>query len=333
MGWHGLLKADSRSFPISSGPEKQQAYFRMGATLSNIPPACPYCAATPTSFWFRKPGLGGEGAYSIFKCHACVSAFVFPFLSNDELQRFYTGPTYVDTLGLTAQSAVNLEIVLAQERSYPNAVLDAERIAKGVKALATGRSFLDIGSGYGFFSRAARAAGFDVDAIEVNAESRRVFREMNGFEAVDGMLDHEFANHRVERYGVVLLSQVLEHMCDVNSVVPDLRRMLAPRGVCVVAVPHFGSLISWLQGRNDMFITPPEHLNYFSRTGLSRLFLRYGFECCRMETISRFDESRLRRKLRVPGLRALAAATLTVVLAAADKADRGMMLNAYFRKI
>jgi len=302
-------------------------------TSSKVPAACPFCAGTPTSFWFRKTGRTGEGTYPIFKCGACASSFVYPFPSNDELRAFYTGPAYLNTLRLTEQRAPNLEMVLAQERAYPNAVLDSERIAKTAKALATGSTFLDVGAGYGFFSRAARSEGFDVDAIEVNEESRRVYREMNGFEAAEGMLDHEFVECHDDRYSVVLLSQVLEHMRDVNSVVPDLRRMLTPRGVCVIAVPHFGSLISRVQGRNDMFITPPEHLNYFSRAGLIRLFARYGFECCRIETVSRFDGSRLKRKLRVPGLGPLASGTLSAALAAADKAGRGMMLNAYFRKI
>jgi hypothetical protein len=93
----------------------------------------------------------------------CASSFVYPFPSNDELRAFYTGPAYVNALHLTQQSAANLEMVLAQERSYPNAVLDAERIAKTAKALSTGNTFLDVGSGYGFFSRAARSEGFDVD--------------------------------------------------------------------------------------------------------------------------------------------------------------------------
>ena len=147
------------------------------------------------------------------------------------------------------------------------------------------------------------------------------------------MLDHEFVDCRADRYAVVLLSHVLEHMRDVNSVVPGLRRMLTARGICVIAVPHFGSLISKVQGRNDMFITPPEHLSYFSRAGLTRLFIRHGFECCRIETISRFDGSRLKRKLRVPGLGVLASGALWAVLSAMDKTDRGTMLNAYFRKL
>jgi SAM-dependent methyltransferase len=304
----------------------------VNAPSSNVPAECPFCAGTPTSFWFRKVGRAGEGSYPIFKCDACASSFVYPLPSNEELRAFYTGPAYVNTLQLTGQSAANLDMVLAQELAYPNAVLDAERIAKTAKALATGSTFLDVGSGYGFFSRAARSEGFDVDAIEVNQESRRIFSEMNGFEAAEGMLDHEFVDCRADRYAVVLLSHVLEHMRDVNSVVPGLRRMLTARGICVIAVPHFGSLISKVQGRNDMFITPPEHLNYFSRAGLTRLFARHGFECCRIETVSRFDANRLKRKLRVPGLGALACGTLGAFLGAADNADRGMMINAYFRK-
>ena len=48
----------------------------------------------------------------------------------------------------------------------------------------------------------------------------------------------------------------------------NLSAILVPDGIVAVAVPHFGSLLSRLQGKKDMFICPPEHLNFFSRRGL-----------------------------------------------------------------
>jgi SAM-dependent methyltransferase len=284
-------------------------------------------------FWFSKTAIDGRSSHPVFTCGACAGAFVHPVPSEQELHAFYTDGSYAEPERLVKRSAAeNLQLALAQERAFPNSVLDAERLAKAAKALATGSTFLDVGAGLGFFSRAACAQGFEVAAIEVNEESRGVFREMNGFDAAPGMLDHDFAVQHEGRYAVVLLSQVLEHIRDVNSTVPDLRRMLAQGGICVVAVPHFGSLVSRLQGRNDMFITPPEHLNYFSREGLMRLFARHGFECCRVDTISRFDQGRLQRNLRLPWLGTIAGIGLRSILGAADKCNRGMFLNAYFRK-
>jgi SAM-dependent methyltransferase len=305
----------------------------VGTNPTSAPAACPYCAGS-TTFWFRKPAADATRDYSIFRCGCCSSAFVYPVPSIDELQAFYTLPAHANRRCRNDHGAgLDIQSVLAQERAYPNSVLDAARIAKAAKALTPGTQFLDVGAGFGFFSRAAKAEGFEVEAIEINDESLAVFREMNGFEATKAMLDHEFAEQRSGRYSVVLLSQVLEHVRDVNSAVVDLRSMLAPRGICVIAVPHFGSLVSMVQGRNDMFITPPEHLNYFSRAGLMQLFSRHGFECCGVGTHSRFDSARLQRKLRVPILGSVASRMLSGILRTADMAARGMLLNAYFRKI
>jgi hypothetical protein len=77
-------------------------------------------------------------------------------------------------------------------------------------------------------------------------------------------------------------------------------------------------------------VIPPEHLNFLTLRGLSTLFERQGFRCLGTETISRFDPSRLRR--RVPAAANAIAAALRGALSVADRMGRGMYINAYFQK-
>ena len=95
-----------------------------------------------------------------------------------------------------------------------------------------------------------------------------------GMESIAGMLTRNFVQANPGSFDVVLMSQVLEHITDLESTLDYLRDLLAPNGIAAIAVPHFGSWLSRLQGKKDMFIVPPEHLNFFSRAGLTALFDR-----------------------------------------------------------
>ncbi len=217
--------------------------------------------------------------------------------------------------------------VLEDERAYPNAVIDSSRIAAQCRRLTPGSAFLDVGAGCGFFSRAALEQGFHVTAIEPAKSCRDVYELMNGFQPLPGMLTTDFALAHREAFDVVLMSQVLEHVADVEAAAAHIAALLRPGGIAVIAVPHFGSWLSRLQGTKDMFLVPPEHLSFFSRAGLTTLFERHGFVCCRLHTVSRFNVSRVAN--RIPLGVALCALG---VLRLSDQVNGGMFLNAYFRK-
>jgi SAM-dependent methyltransferase len=256
-----------------------------------------------------------------------------PRPAPEYLEAYYSGSTSSLSRSMVSHTArEQYEEVLKDEREFPNSVLDAARIAEECKALAAGRQFLDIGAGYGFFSRAALDRGFDVTAIEPTKECRDIFRIMNGFDPLPGMLSAEFARSNHGRFDVVLMSQVLEHVVDLESTVRQMNDLLACNGIAVIAVPHIRSWLARVQGKGDMFITPPEHLNFFSAAGLSALFKQHGFHCCKIHTVSRLNVSRVAKKIGVPLAGQLMAKSLHSGLRMSDWFESGMFLNAYFRK-
>ncbi|RZI39498.1 class I SAM-dependent methyltransferase, partial [Herbaspirillum sp. HC18] len=178
---------------------------------------------------------------------------------------------------------------LREEREFPNSSVDAKRIADNLQRLTPGRKILDVGCGYGFFSKALVEAGFAVDAIELGEASRKIHARMNGFEARAEPFNADFARRNAGAYDAVLLSQVLEHLPMDADPVGSLNVLLRKGGICVIAIPHFRSYLSILQGRDDMFIVPPEHLNFFTIKALIAAFERGGFETAKCETVSKFD--------------------------------------------
>jgi SAM-dependent methyltransferase len=269
----------------------------------------------------------------MLRCASCGSAFVQPRPTEEYLEQFYlTSNSMQDVRADDTSESSACQKVLAAEAAFPNSTVDAERIARTCRKLCAGSRFLDIGAGYGFFSRAALEHGFQVTAIEPTDICRQIFQQMNGFEPLAGMLTDQFAQEHAGSFDVILMSQVLEHIRDVDATVENLSKLLAPGGLVVIAVPHFGSWLSRAQGKKDMFIAPPEHLNYFSSKGLAALFQRHGFSLGKLHTVSRFDVGRVARKVPVPLVGNLASRTLLAAMHLSDSVGGGMFLNGYFLK-
>ena len=74
---------------------------------------------------------------------------------------------------------------MASEVEFPNSTVDARRLVSYAKELLgpcqEGKAkALDIGSGYGFFSRAALEQGFQVMAVNPARAENRIFQQLNG---------------------------------------------------------------------------------------------------------------------------------------------------------
>ncbi len=283
---------------------------------------CLACDQTRLVTWFTKSTNTGQ--FPVARCLECGSAFVWPRPGQAVIDAHYESRDY---------SNLTYEQVQAQIGEYfPTSNMDAQRVISRCHRLTPGRDFLDVGAGNGEFSEAALSQGCRVHACEPNPNSRAVFLHRNGFEADARFFDTEYAQAHLKSFDIVLLSQVLEHLIDIHSAVANIHAVLRKGGIAAIAVPHRGSALSILQGRNDMFISPPEHLNFFSRKGLVSLFERNGFELAYLETVSKVPQGKIRSRLRNRLLGTVVSHALYACLRFFDCANRGMVLNAYFRR-
>lgn len=168
---------------------------------------CPICSS-PVTLW-RTKNVDNKN-YRLDLCKSCGYAFVNPRPAAGFLKDYYVR-------GPARRQIHSLESVLEREWVYPNSTVDAKRLIKTVKAL-TGKkaamNFLDVGCGYGFFSKAALTAGFRVTALELAENEINVAREMTGLNPIASSFE-EF-ECAPEFFNVILMSQVLEHAADIN---------------------------------------------------------------------------------------------------------------------
>lgn len=73
-------------------------------------------------------------------------------------------------------------------------------------------------------------------------------------------------------YDAICLWDVMEHLWDPLSVFEGLVSMLKPSGFLMVSTPDIGSMVARLMGQKWAFMTPPEHMGFFSAESSRHLF-------------------------------------------------------------
>jgi SAM-dependent methyltransferase len=263
-----------------------------------------------------------KDGYAMSRCRSCGYASVEERPSIAELVAMYerVGGVGVEPGDYTLDQALD------EERRYPNSTLDAERIVRRCAELTPPGRFLDVGCGQGFFSLAARRAGFDIDPIEFAPPERRVATQL--LEVAPDPVTFEDLDRPPCSYRAILMSQVLEHAHDPVAWVEKAARLLAPGGVLAVAVPNFNSIFRRVLQSRDPYVIPPFHLNYFTSTSLRLLMQRFGITFLGGETVSKLPP---RAYARLGPLAALGRAAVPAVLRVVDRVGCGIFLNAYGR--
>jgi len=159
---------------------------------------------------------------------------------------------------------------------------------------------LDIGCGYGYFSREARNRGFEVTAVNPSEWERSICFQLAGIEPIPGFFEEiDFTNHE---YDAIIASQVLEHIVNPMPFLEKTRDLLAPGGVLALAVPSFDSVwVRLLRTRENGVLWVPEHVNYFTPHSLELLLRRAGFRTIQSRQYLRVPYNCLSRRFGLRG--------------------------------
>jgi 2-polyprenyl-3-methyl-5-hydroxy-6-metoxy-1,4-benzoquinol methylase len=295
--------------------------------------SCPVCSS-PIKQWRTKSGQGIR--YNISICKACGFAFANPPPPAEFISNLYS------KCGHGEHSLQSFEEALRSEHERPNSTIDAKRMVMTVIDIigsGAAKKLLDVGCGYGFFSLEAMKQGFEVDALEPAEIERSIATQVTGIEPSA----YSFEEWPVEQqYDVLLMSQIVEHITDINKWMFKANQLLREDGVLAIATPNFKGLLHYfLKERDNLSVSPPHHLSYFSAQSLSALLERHGFIMRRVQYVSYhhpefFAEDFTRRFLstRLANLISWNAfrAPLNAVFEMSNKLHLGVMINVYAQK-
>jgi 2-polyprenyl-3-methyl-5-hydroxy-6-metoxy-1,4-benzoquinol methylase len=271
-------------------------------------------------YWFTKENQYGK--YKIYKCPNCNSSFVSPRPDIKYLNDFYSQNSGVYK---------SISEIIEGEKNYPNSSLDAKRMVNNLISINKRKKgyFLDVGAGYGYCSKEAKANYLDVVSLEIGDFRTKALKELWDIEAVN-LLFEDFTDDE-GKYSYILMSQILEHTIDPDLWIKKAYKLLEAGGVICIAVPNFNSFFRYILGKRDIFIIPPEHLNFFSPEGLRIILKKNGFEIIKLDFISRLPFASRFSKNKL--VKDLLTSLQNIFCKVIDKMKLGMFINVYARKI
>jgi SAM-dependent methyltransferase len=228
---------------------------------------CPLCGGeTDPAFRVsdRNRGIGAQ-SFAYRTCRSCGATFLLDVPA--ELDRYYPEDYY--------QLPTPSELDRAADGEAPRLEM--------LKPWVTGGPLVEIGAGFGIFSRAARAAGFDVTAIEMDSRCCAYLQDVVGVKAIRSDAP-ERALPDLGPTGAIVLWHVLEHLRRPWDVLEQAGELLPRGGVLALAVPNPDSLQFRLLAGRWAHVDAPRHLFLIPFKELRTRMDRLGFDVRRVTT-------------------------------------------------
>ena len=127
---------------------------------------------------------------------------------------------------------------------------------------------LDIGAGTGDFLAVAKHSGWQVLGTEPNEKASSIAKK-KGVPLVENT--DSIANHSID---IITMWHVLEHVPNIENQIKELKRLLKPNGMILIAVPNFNSFDAKHYGVHWAAYDVPRHLWHFSKQSIKALFER-----------------------------------------------------------
>jgi 2-polyprenyl-3-methyl-5-hydroxy-6-metoxy-1,4-benzoquinol methylase len=226
----------------------------------------------------RLEKLDGYGASFLAKCRDCSFVFCDRRPTEDELVSYYN--QYPRG---TALSPITL-------RRY-------EALCDAFAGYRKTNNILDVGCGDAHFLEIARKKNWNVFGTEFTEAAIEVCRnkDIPVFRSDLSTLPFEPGF-----FDVITSFEVIEHVNDPHESALASARLLRSGGILYVTTPNFNSLSRMMFGPKWNVIAYPEHLCYYDKKTIKKLFAGHGFSVLSVHTsgvsLERFRRSAVIRK-------------------------------------
>jgi len=231
-------------------------------TLENVA-SCPVCATQSLKLQFvAKDHTVTQQDFSLQQCTHCKLLITSPRPDLNSISLFYQSDKYISHTG-------------GNKSFFDQLYLKARRFTlqwkwKLVTRYKKSGTLLDYGCGTGEFLNAMKKKGWGINGVEPSESARLKARLLtqNEIESDLGKID--------QRYDVITLWHVLEHIHDLNEKISELKLRLKPDGIIFIAVPNYESADSNKYGPYWAGYDVPRHLWHFTQTSMKILLSKHG---------------------------------------------------------
>jgi 2-polyprenyl-3-methyl-5-hydroxy-6-metoxy-1,4-benzoquinol methylase len=201
--------------------------------------------------------------YQLVKCLNCGLKFSSPRPDADEIESGYAG--------------VKDEVY---KEELNGRVITFQRNLENISRYKRKGSLLDIGCSIGTFLSLAKKEGWEVMGIEPSAWCVKQCRDLYNIEVIKGT--HRLLANFSQKFDVVTMWDVLEHLSDPLEALRDCRSSLKDGGILVFSTLDIGSLYARILGKHWPWLMKM-HIYYFDRLTIKRYLKQAGFKPIKIE--------------------------------------------------
>lgn len=233
---------------------------------------CPICNASEFRLFLEcKDYTVSQETFKIVECTSCGFKFTNPRPEENRLGEYYKSEEYISHSN-TKKGFINL--AYQSVRKY-TLLKKLQLISKFYK---TGK-ILDIGCGTGEFLKTVKDANWDTLGIEPSESARKMAIENYGLDVREEAALKQLKN---ESFDLITMWHVLEHVPHLNERIEDLKRLLKPKGLIVIAVPNCNSLDAQKYAQYWAAYDVPRHLYHFTPKDIESLFKKHEMNLIRI---------------------------------------------------
>lgn len=202
-------------------------------------------------------------SFVIVECENCTFKFTNPRPDIESIGQYYESEEYVSHSN-TKTGIINRAYHVVRSITTKQKV---ELINRYAPAKGT---VLDYGCGTGVFLKACKKDGWEIRGVEPNEKARSIAST-----ETEELLAADLEEIAGEKFDVITLWHVLEHIHQVNETMSQLVEMLNEDGTLVLAVPNADSHDAQLYKENWAAYDVPRHLYHFTQATMKRFLKKH----------------------------------------------------------
>jgi 2-polyprenyl-3-methyl-5-hydroxy-6-metoxy-1,4-benzoquinol methylase len=230
--------------------------------------SCPICGSEKSKPYLScKDYTVSRETFSITQCGDCGFRFTNPRPKASDLGRYYMSEDYI------SHSNSSKGLVNKLYKGVRNLTL--KRKLKIINARVTKGYLLDIGCGTGEFLSVCQKDNWECLGVEPSLQARKYAIDNYGLKVVE---EDKLKELPPASFDVITLWHVLEHVPLLNERMQEIKDLLKPKGIIIIAVPNCHSLDAEVYKEYWAAYDVPRHLYHFTAADIVKLATKHGLD-------------------------------------------------------
>jgi SAM-dependent methyltransferase len=233
---------------------------------------CPICNSIRTMpFLSCLDYTVSRETFQITECESCGFKYTNPRPEESILGGYYKSEEYVSHSN-TKKGFINSTYQLVRKYTL------LKKLQLVSKHFKTGK-ILDIGCGTGEFLSTCKDAKWKTIGIEPDVDARAMAIKNYGLDVRE---ESELKNLKDDSFEIISMWHVLEHVPKLNERIIELKRLIKPNGIIIIAVPNCSSFDAKLYRKFWAAYDLPRHLYHFTPNDINGIFGKHGMKIVRI---------------------------------------------------